>query len=126
MTCMSSAAFASPWRVIEARCGGEVWGGGGGGGSTERRPRQPCDSAMHPKMEHSIRLVRVLQPGVEGCVLWVRREVPLKQEPHGVTLQPQGRLHPNPHVAQLEPTHDALSCPCIHKMKGLPTTCMRG
>jgi hypothetical protein len=34
-------------------------------------------------------------------------EVALKQQPHRVSLQPQQRLHANPHVAQLKARHHA-------------------
>jgi hypothetical protein len=48
---------------------------------------------VHPKVDHSVGLVAVLQPLVHCGVLGVRGEVPLEQEPHRVTFEAQKWLN---------------------------------
>ena len=56
------------------------------------------------------RLVGVLQPGVEGRILRMRSEVTLEEQPHGIALQSQGWLDPNPDISQLQAAHNTLAC----------------
>lgn len=77
---------------------------------TKRSSWQPLDGTMHAKVQHSVRSVLMLQPLVEGCILRVRREVALEQQPHGVSLHSQRRLHADPHIAELHASHHKVAC----------------
>lgn len=77
---------------------------------TKWSARQPFDSAMHAKMQHCTGFEIMLQPIVEGSILRVGSEVSLKKQAHGVTLYPQCRLYPYPHVPQLHATHQQVAC----------------
>ena len=70
-------------------------------GRTQWGSRKPLHSAMHAKVQHCTGFEVMLQPIVEGSILWVGRQIPLEQETHGVALHPQGRLHPYPNIPQL-------------------------
>lgn len=50
-----------------------------------------------------------LNPLVERRILRVRREIPLEHQPHRVALEPQQRLHPDEHIAELEACHHHVS-----------------
>lgn len=40
----------------------------------------------------------------------MQSSIPVKQQPHGVSLYPQSWLHPNPHIAQLNAGDHGIAC----------------
>jgi hypothetical protein len=65
---------------------------------------------MHPKMQHSVRSITLLEPLVKRGVLGVWGQIALKKQAHGIPLHPQRGLNPDPDVAELDPTHYRIAC----------------
>lgn len=68
---------------------------------------------MHAEVQDGVGTKLVGQPMVEGCILRMGCEIPLKQQAHGIALNAQSRLHAYPHIAQLYPTHHQLPCAAV-------------
>lgn len=60
---------------------------------------------MHAKVNQGVGIKGVCKVVVKSCILRVRGEVAVEQQPHGVPLHSQHRLHPNPHIAHLHMRH---------------------
>lgn len=61
---------------------------------------------MHPQVDERVCLEPSQQVQIKGSVARVRREVPVEEQAHRVSLYPQGGLDAKPQIPQLDARSD--------------------